>query len=79
MAEVPFDLLEAVSELLASLVRRDLPDRLVWVRQYGPHGATLVSQPEDIWTHQRTEATRAADGGWHLALPLWTTEEARAT
>jgi hypothetical protein len=49
---------------------------LAWVREYGDHGATLVTQPDEIWAHPSTEATPRLDGGWHVVLPLWTSEAA---
>lgn len=45
------------------------------LREYGPAGATLVEQPEAMWTHRWTELTPMNGGGWHLVVPLWTTDE----
>ena len=72
---VPEDLRPTVSELIRQLVAGEVPEMLTWVRAYGDSGATLVEQPPDIWTHELTSVVRTNDGGWHLALPLWTTED----
>ena len=48
---------------------------LLWVRRYGPRGATLVPQPDEIFEHRFTDAIETVQGGWALDLPLWTTEE----
>lgn len=46
------------------------------MRRYGANGATLVRQPDDLWHHRYADAVRTNDGGWHVVVPLWTTEEA---
>lgn len=74
-AVVPTELRPALSEVLQQLVRGDFPDMLLWVRGYGPSGATLVQQPEPIWSHRRWSVIRRNDGAWRIALPLWTTDE----
>ena len=75
MAVVPEELRPAIAEQLAALVGGSLPDLLVWVRQYGQDGASLIQQPTAIWTHSRTSVTPVIGGGWVVVLPLWTTEE----
>lgn len=57
------------------LVRGELPELLIWVHAYGESGATLTEQPEEIWTHPASSAIQVHDGGWHVVLPLWTTDE----
>lgn len=49
--EVPPELRESLRERLDALVRGEHPEMLMWVHEYGDDGATLVRQPEDIWTH----------------------------
>lgn len=47
----------------------------MWVDAYGPTGARLVPQPEEIWTHPESEFELRPDGtGWGV-VPLWTTDE----
>jgi hypothetical protein len=75
MAVVPDQLRPAVSELIRQLVAGELTEMLTWVQEYGKSGATLVDQPQEIWSHKLTSVVRTSDGGWHLALPLWTTDE----
>lgn len=69
---VPGHLRPAVMEVLRRLVEGEMPEMLVWVREYG---ATLIDQPDGLWTHHRTYAIHASDGSWNITLPLWTTEE----
>lgn len=76
MAEtVPIELRPALAEVLQQLVGGEFPDMLHWVGEYGSRGATLVQQPRAIWSHRWTSVTRTSDGGWHIVLPLWTTDE----
>lgn len=75
MAVVPEHLRPRIGPLLTALVRGERPELLTWVHDYGEHGATLVEQPEDIWSHEWTEVGQRDDGGWWFALPLWTTDE----
>lgn len=56
-------------------MRGDLPELLVWVREYGASGAVLVDQPSEIWEHRDSDATRMDDGRWHVVVPLFTEEE----
>jgi hypothetical protein len=73
---VPLELRSAIASELAALVRGELPVMLTWVQRYGNRGAVLVDQPDEIWTHPRSDVTEILAGGWHVVLPLWTTEEA---
>jgi hypothetical protein len=75
MGVVPDELRAPIRELLAALVRGDMPNQLTWVRNYGSGGTRLVAQPEAIWTHRFTDVVRRDDGGWHVVLPLWTVDE----
>ena len=51
------------------------PDLLLWVNDYGDHGAVLVPQPDAIWTHTYTGFDKRSDGSAYGVVPLWTTEE----
>jgi len=75
VAAVPSDLRIAIFSQLQALVRGDLPELLTWVRQYKGVGTALVTQPMEIWTHRETEVTPIRDGGWHIVVPLWTSDE----
>ena len=75
VAVVPESLRGAVGAELRSLVRGERPELLTWVREYGARGATLIEQPDDIWTHRYSDVTETDDGGWFIVVPLWTTEE----
>ncbi|MDQ6948992.1 MAG: hypothetical protein M3256_22710 [Actinomycetota bacterium] len=75
MATIPEPVRDAVSAQLAALVRGDEPGLLTWVRNYGGHPATVVAQPDDIWSHPWSAAIPTDSGGWHVVVPLWTTEE----
>lgn len=44
-----------------------------WVREYP---ATLIPQPEAIWSHPLTEVQVRNDGTAWRVLPLWTMDEA---
>lgn len=72
---VPDHLRPGVAEVLRKLVAGELPEQLTWVHRYGGRGATLINQPEELWTHGETDAARLDDGGWHIVVPLWTTDE----
>ena len=72
---IPMDVRAAVSEQLDRLVKGDLPDLLIWVRRYGQNGATLAVQPTTTFDHSRADAVMTDDGGWHVVVPLFTTEE----
>lgn len=76
MTEIPVELRDALSGVLHDLVAGRVPhERLTWVRNYGSGGATLVPQPDAIWTHPQADAVKTAAGDWHVVLPLWTAEE----
>ena len=75
MGAVPEHLHPAIRQELDALVRGERPDSMVWVNRYGRHGATLVRQPDDIWTHEWAESHQVPDGTWHVLLPVWTTDE----
>jgi hypothetical protein len=64
-----------VREQLDRLAAGDFPDLMTWVRRYGRDGAMLVRQPDAIWEHPRSTAVQTDEGGWHVVLPLWTTNE----
>jgi hypothetical protein len=75
MAAVPVNIRAAVSDQLDRLVRGDYPDLLVWVQMYGGGGTTLTAQPNSIFEHGRTDAIATLDDGWHIVVPLFTTDE----
>lgn len=72
---IPEHLRPAVARQLDRLVQGQLPELLTWVRQYGQGGAVLIAQPNELWEHAGCDAVRTDSGGWHLVVPLWTTEE----
>ena len=72
MAEVPVEIRSKVAGELDRLVRGELPELLVSVNEYP---AVLMPQPDAIWDHRCTDATRTADGGWHVVVPLFTESE----
>jgi hypothetical protein len=75
--EIPTSLRPAIAHELAKVVRGEMPEMLTWVNDYGGAGATLIDQPDDIWTHRWSDAVEVGSGGgWHVVLPLWTTDEA---
>lgn len=76
MATVPDRLRGPIATELRSLVRGDRPELLTWVREYGEHGATLIDQPDAVWTHPDTQVTETSIGGWLVIVPLWTIDEA---
>lgn len=76
VTQVPTPLRPALTRLIDDLVAGHVPsEKLTWVQQYGRTGAILVRPPDAIWSHPRTDAVAVATGGWHIVLPLWTTEE----
>lgn len=76
MADIPLPLRPVLARLVDDVVAgRVPPEKLTWVRQYGSTGATLVPPPEAIWSHEWSDAVPVDSGGWHVVLPLWTTEE----
>jgi hypothetical protein len=72
---VPSNLRPAIAAQLSALVEGALPEQLAWVLDYRANGATLVAQPEEIWSHAWTDVIAVGTGGWSVVLPLWTTEE----
>jgi len=72
---VPADVRAAVFEQLDRLVRGELPDLLIWVRRSGQNGATLVAEPTTALDHSSADAVMTGDGGWHVVVPLFTTDE----
>jgi len=72
---IPAELRAGIATQLNLLVRGGLPELLTWVRHYGPSGASLVAQPDEIWTHRESDATPMVSGGWSVVMPLWTSEE----
>lgn len=75
MGMIPEELRPAIASALDDLVEGRLPERMTWVHQYAGDGATLIRQPEEIWTHTWTALWRHDSGGWRAIVPLWTTEE----
>jgi hypothetical protein len=76
---IPSELRPALSVALRALVAGERPDLLTRVTEYGDSSATLIDQPAAIWSHRDSTATSTNDGGWHIVLPLWTTDEAPPT
>lgn len=74
-AQVPDAVRTAVRQELDALVAGARPEHLTWVRRYGASGARLVRQPDACWDHPGADAVRRDDGGWHVVVPLWTTDE----
>lgn len=75
MTRIPDEVQGAVRQELDALVAGQRPEDLLWVRRYGSTGATLVQQPDEVWDHPYADAVRTQDGGWHIVVPLWTTDE----
>jgi hypothetical protein len=73
--EVPVEVRDAVTDQIARLVAGDLPGLMTWVQEYGESGATLVPPPDDWWAHPWSDALPGQSGGWHVVVPLWTTDE----
>ncbi|MFI6834049.1 hypothetical protein ACIBG5_43550 [Kribbella sp. NPDC050241] len=71
MGDVPEAYRAAIRAELDALTAGARPDLLHWVRAYP---ATLVRQPEEIWTHSESEVVRRDDGTAWSVLPLWTTD-----
>jgi len=75
VATVPIRFRDALRVELEALVVGERPDLLTWVREYGGSGASLVRQPEEIWTHAGTDFEERPDGSAFGVLPLWTADE----
>jgi hypothetical protein len=75
MADVPEGHRPALRRELDALVAGRRPDLLTWVRRYGEAGATLVPQPDLIWTHGWADFLVRDDGSACGVLPLWTSDE----
>jgi hypothetical protein len=75
VGEVPVEVRIVVREEVDRLVAGDLPNLMTWVHAHGSSGATLVPPPEDWWAHPWSDAVPMQSGGWHVVVPLWTTEE----
>jgi hypothetical protein len=56
-------------------VNGELPEMLHWVREYGATGATLIEQPPAVFDHPHANAVALSAGGWHVVVPLFTTDE----
>jgi hypothetical protein len=61
MGVVPDHLRPAIRQELDALVRGEGPE--------------FVLQPDDIWTHEWTDAELLPDGRCHVLLPVWATDE----
>lgn len=72
---VPEPLRPALRAELDALARGERPDLMTWVEAYGPSGARLVPQPDDVWTHPDTEVRVRSDGSAWGVVPLWTEQE----
>jgi hypothetical protein len=72
---IPVELRATISSQLDLLVRGELPELLTWVMDYGPEGAHLIPQPDEIWTHKSSDAGPMTGGGWWAVVPLWTSAE----
>ena len=46
----------------------------MWIRNYGPSGATIVPLPEKAWAEGDVGPT-VHPGEWWAVVPLWTREE----
>lgn len=72
MGDVPESYREAIRRELDALTAGERPDQLLWVREYP---ATLIRQPDEIWTHRESAVSMRSDGTAYGVLPLWTTDE----
>ena len=75
MAEIPSGSRPALRRELDALVAGERPELLIWVQNYGRSGTSLVSQPESIWDHARTDFVVRSDGSSYGTAPLWTVDE----
>ena len=72
VSAVPVPFRQALRAELDALVAGERPELLVWVDDYP---ATLVRQPDEIWTHPISQVVQRADGSAWAVLPLWTEAE----
>jgi hypothetical protein len=72
MGNIPEAYRMAIRRELDALTAGERPDQLLWVREYP---ATLIPQPEEIWTHSWADLETRADNSAWCVLPLWTTDE----
>jgi hypothetical protein len=72
MGNVPEAYRVAIRLELDALTTGERPEQLLWVREYP---ATLIPQPEEIWTHADASLHTREDGSAWCVLPLWTTDE----
>ncbi|CAL8980336.1 hypothetical protein PROP_03127 [Propionicimonas sp. T2.31MG-18] len=75
MAVVPERFRDSIRRELSDLVAGTRPELMTWVDRYGKEKAVLMPQPEEIWTHDRTDFLARPDGSVFVVLPLWTAEE----
>jgi hypothetical protein len=47
----------------------------LWIRQYGPSGATVVPLPPEAWTSSEAIAIDGQPGVWAIVVDIWTTDE----
>jgi hypothetical protein len=72
MGNIPEVYRVGIRRELDALTAGERPEQLLWVREYP---ATLIPQPEEIWTHSEAGLYHRADGSIWCVLPLWTTDE----
>jgi hypothetical protein len=72
MGVVPEEYRASIRTQLNLLVSGGLPHLLFWVERYP---ASLVAQPDAIWSHGDSEINFRDDGTAWGVLPLWTTDE----
>jgi hypothetical protein len=73
---VPEHLRPAVRAEISALVRGERPDHDGIVEIVYDEPGVLVDPPEAVWAHPACEVSRSDDGGWSIAVPLWTTTDA---
>jgi hypothetical protein len=69
---VPQKYRDAIQRELDALVSGERPELMTWVTAYP---ATLVRQPDLIWSHGESEVVERDDGTAYGVLPLWTADE----
>ena len=65
----------SIKDELDALVHGERRELMTWVVQYGDHGAVLIEQPDEIWTHAGSNFVERSDGSAYGLVPLWTTDE----